>query len=68
MNHRCQITGNLCGTDTWGTYPCKCDSCQLWLVFELSRLQTPVTPKSKSEAEEKAQSVPWELETAWGDG
>lgn len=30
---RCEITGNLCGTDTWAVgQPCKCKACRAWLT------------------------------------
>jgi len=29
---KCEITGNVCGTDTWiDGHPCKCKNCQAWL-------------------------------------
>ncbi len=29
---RCEVTGNLCGTDTWeANYVCQCASCTEWL-------------------------------------
>lgn len=29
---RCEVTGNLCGTDTWEiSYECPCQPCQQWL-------------------------------------
>ena len=29
---RCEITANLCGTDTWEiNHPCTCGPCQRWL-------------------------------------
>ena len=33
MEYRCDITGNQCGSDTWGVdYECKCKSCQKWIL------------------------------------
>jgi len=29
---RCEVTGNLCGTDTWGAMPCSCVNCQNWML------------------------------------
>jgi hypothetical protein len=29
---RCEITGNPCGTDTWGiNHPCQCKNCQVYI-------------------------------------
>lgn len=30
----CQVTGSLCGTDTWAVgYECQCGACQAWLYI-----------------------------------
>ena len=36
---RCRVTGNISGTDTWQEgSPCKCSSCQAWIMRRLAEL------------------------------
>lgn len=50
LDRRCEVTGNLCGTDTWeARTPCKCRQCQTWLMEEMTRLQTAVSEAQRSE-------------------
>ncbi len=42
---RCEITGNLCGTDTWALgSPCKCAGCQKWLSEQPSDFRPTQPP------------------------
>jgi len=39
---RCDVTTNLCGTDTWAEgYVCECDSCQGWLKARQAMFDFP---------------------------
>jgi hypothetical protein len=43
MPRRCEITRNLCGTDTWEVLtPCKCKQCQAWLMVYCTNLQSHI--------------------------
>ena len=36
---RCRVTGNPCGTDTWGEgYACACGPCTAWLAQHVAAL------------------------------
>ncbi len=43
--HRCSITGNLSGTDTWeASYECPCAGCQEWLGEQRAAGHWPPKP------------------------
>lgn len=52
---RCEVTGNLCGTDLWATgYVCPCPECRTYMREKFvhdTAFENPTTMFTKSEAE-----------------
>lgn len=49
---RCEVTRNLCGSDTWATgHPCQCAACKQWLARAAAPEAAPAQPVEGGERE-----------------